>query len=162
MSKKELIKRYILFSWFIDLTMAQLNFLKPDMYIMKFIFLIVGCIILGIGVYMEMVADVVMLPGESFVKAVSLTFHKDFGKTKVVFDSSMTIIAGIIGFALFHKLEGVREGTIIAALLVGLIARFLKRKLGFVENLLVEKASETEEVQFCNWQEYNIKHIIKT
>jgi len=136
-----------LFSWFIDLTMEQLSFLNPDIYIVKFIFLIVGCIILGVGVYMEMAADVVMLPGESFVKAVSMTFHKDFGKTKVVFDSSMTIIAGIIGFILFHKLEGVREGTIIAALLVGLIARYLKRKLRFIEDFLVEKASEAEAVQ---------------
>lgn len=147
----------ILFSWFIDLTMEQLYFLNPDIYILKFIFLIIGCIILGVGVYMEMVADVVMLPGESFVKAVSITFHKDFGKTKVVFDSTMTMIAGIIGLILFHKFEGVREGTIIAALLVGLIARFLKRKLRFVENFLVEKASEIEEQT-----ELNMLYVIET
>jgi Predicted membrane protein len=133
------------FSWFIDLTMKMLSFMDPDKYYMKFLSLIVGCMILGIGVYMEMAADVVMLPGEAFVKAVSMTFHKDFGKTKVVFDSSMTIIAGVIGLILFHKLAGVREGTIVAALLVGMIARFLKRKLGFVENLLLESASVIKE-----------------
>ena len=124
------------FSWFIDLTMNMLSFMVPDTYMIKFIFLISGCLILGVGVYMEMAADVVMLPGESFVKAVSVTFHKDFGKTKVVFDTSMTIIASIIGFVLFHKLAGVGGGTIIAALLVGLIARFLKSKLEFVEDFL--------------------------
>jgi len=83
------------------------------------------------------------------VKAVSMTFHKDFGKTKVVFDSSMTIIAGVIGLVIFHKLSGVREGTVIAALLVGMIARFIKRKTGFVENFLIRNArvTEAEEVQ---------------
>ncbi|MDD3393079.1 MAG: cytidylate kinase family protein [Anaerotignum sp.] len=133
------------FSWFIDLTMKMLSFMEPDKYYLKFLSLIIGCIILGVGVYMEMVADVVMLPGEVFVKAVSVTFHKDFGKTKVIFDSSMTIIAGAIGFLIFHKLAGVREGTIIAALLVGMIARFLKRKLGFVENFLSENARDAEK-----------------
>lgn len=119
----------IVFSWFIDLTMELLAFMQPDTYWMKFISLIGGCIILGIGVYLEMVADVVMLPGESFVKAVAVTFKTDFGKTKVVFDTSMTVIAAVIGVIMFNELKGVREGTIIAALLVGMIARSLDKMI---------------------------------
>lgn len=126
----------IIFSYFIDFTMNLLSFMKPDTYLLKFASLLIGCAILGIGVFMEIVADVVMLPGESFVKAVSVTFHTDFGKTKMAFDSSMTLIAGIIGLILYHKLAGVREGTVIAAILVGMIARTLKRKIGFIEKYL--------------------------
>lgn len=138
----------IAFSGFIDLTMKLLALMEPSQYYMKFICLIIGCVILGTGVYMEMAADVVMLPGEAFVKAVSSTLHQDFGKTKVVFDSSMTIIAGGIGLMLFHRLAGVREGTIIAALLVGMIARFLKRKLGFIENFLFENAEAVKGKEY--------------
>lgn len=126
----------ILFSYFIDLSMNLLSFLSPDNYLWKLFSLLIGCAILGVGVFTEMVADVVMLPGEAFVKAVSLTFHTDFGKTKVAFDSSMTVLAGVLGFILFHRLAGVREGTVIAAILVGFIARFLKKKIGFVEKYL--------------------------
>lgn len=126
----------LLFSYFIDLTMRLLDHMNPQSYPMQMISLLFGCAILGAGVYMEVIANVVMLPGESFVNAVSKTFHTDFGKTKVVFDSSMTIIAAVIGLVLYHKLAGVREGTIIAALLVGMIARFLKRKIGFLEKRL--------------------------
>lgn len=151
--RKNFSRQYLLqipvslaFSWFIDLTMKVLSFMEPDKYYMKVLSLIVGCIILGVGVYMEMTADVVMLPGEAFVKAVSVTFHKDFGKTKVIFDSSITIIAGVIGLLIFHKLAGVREGTIVAALFVGMIARFLKRKLRFVENLLSGNVIEDKKV----------------
>lgn len=150
--RKNFPKHYLLqipvsfvFSWCIDLTMNLLYFMVLDTYLMKFFSLLAGCLILGVGVYMEMVADVVMLPGESFVKAVCVIFHKDFGKTKVVFDTSLTIIAGVIGFVLFHKLAGVREGTIIAAFLVGLIVRFLKRKLVFVEEFLLKDSRVIEE-----------------
>ena len=40
---------------------------------MKIVYLLIGCMILGAGVYMEVLADVVMLPGESFVRAIVLT-----------------------------------------------------------------------------------------
>lgn len=136
-----------LFSWFIDLTMDILSFMVLDTYITKLISLLIGCAILGLGVYVEVVADVVMLPGESFVKAVSDTFHKEFGKTKIVFDLTMSIVACGIGFVLFHKLAGVREGTLIAALLVGMTARFLKRKLVAVENLLLGNTGEETGIQ---------------
>jgi uncharacterized membrane protein YczE len=141
----------LVFSWFIDLTMKLLSFMEPDQYYMKFLSLIFGCIILGTGVYMEMAADVVMLPGEAFVKAVSVTFHKDFGKIKIIFDSSMTFIAAGTGLLIFHRFAGVREGTIIAAVLVGMIARYLKRKLGFVDKFLLENAViEEEEMKMQN------------
>jgi Predicted membrane protein len=126
-----------LFSYFIDFTMDLLSFLKPDTYLLQLLSLLIGCIILGFGVFMEVVADVVMLPGESFVKAVCTTFHKEFGKTKIIFDSSMTLIAALTGIVLYHKLTGVREGTIIAAILVGMIARFLNKKIGFIQKYLL-------------------------
>lgn len=135
----------ILFSMFIDMTMALLSFMNPSNYIFKFIYLILGCAILGFGVFIEVIADVVMLPGEAFVNTVSKTFHTDFGKTKVMFDSSMALISAVIGIVLYHKLAGVREGTIIAAVLVGMIARFLKRKLEFLEDKwIIDKRSSAE------------------
>jgi hypothetical protein len=70
-----------------------------------------------------------MLPGESFVRAVVFTWKTEFGTTKIIFDVSMAVIACILSFVLSHSLEGVREGTIIAALLVGYIARVLGRVL---------------------------------
>jgi len=136
----------IAFSWFIDFTMELLFFMNPDTYLMQFGSLMVGCVVLGVGVYMEMLADIVMLPGESFVKAVSVTFDKDFGKTKVAFDLSMTLIAGILGLVILHKFAGVREGTFIAAMLVGMIARAIKRKFVFLDALLVDQPKNVEKI----------------
>ena len=109
----------------------MLGAMNPELYPVKLISLLIGCVILGFGVYMEVLADVVMLPGESFVRAIVLTWKTNFGNTKVAFDASMTIIAGVLSLFFFHKLQGVREGTIIAALLVGFIARLFGRLLAF-------------------------------
>lgn len=126
-----------LFSFFIDLTMSLLGFMQPETYAMKIVSLIVGCLILGFGVFMEMIANVAMLPGEATVRAVSDVFSTDFGKTKIAFDSSMTVIAAILSFIMFKHLDGVREGTIVAAILVGFIARLFKKYIGGIEKILI-------------------------
>ena len=126
-----------LFSFFIDLTMSLLGFMQPETYAMKVVSLIVGCLILGFGVFMEMVANVAMLPGEATVRAVSDVFSTDFGKTKIAFDSSMTVIAAILSFIMFRHLDGVREGTIVAAILVGFITRLFKKYIGGIEKILI-------------------------
>ena len=126
-----------LFSFFIDLTMSLLGFMQPETYVLKVISLVIGCLILGFGVFMEMVANVAMLPGEATVRAVSDVFSTDFGKTKIAFDSSMTVIAAILSFIMFKHLDGVREGTIVAAILVGFIARLFKKYIGGIEKILI-------------------------
>ena len=126
-----------LFSFFIDLTMSLLGFIQPETYAMKVVSLVIGCLILGFGVFMEMVANVAMLPGEATVRAVSDVFSTDFGKTKIASDSSMTVIAAIMSFIMFKHLDGVREGTIVAAILVGFVARLFKKYIGGIEKILI-------------------------
>ena len=114
-------------------TLATTN--NPGNYISSLAYLLVGCVILGFGVYTEVLANVAMLPGESFVRAVSSTWKTEFGSTKVAFDVSLTVIAGVLSFLFAHRLDGVREGTIIAALLVGFIARLFGRGFPFWKGL---------------------------
>ena len=123
----------ILFGYFIDWSMILLGFVNPHFYLTKMIYLLIGCLILGFGVYMEVLADVVMLPGESFVRAIVLTWKTNFGTTKIFFDVSMAVIAVVLSLGFAGHFNGVREGTVIAALLVGFIARVLGKKLAFVK-----------------------------
>lgn len=135
----------ILFGYFIDLTMVMLFFVNPQTYLSSVVYLLVGCVILGFGVYTEVLANVAMLPGESFVRAVSSTWKTEFGSTKVAFDVSLTVIAAVLSLIFSHRLDGVREGTIIAALLVGFIARLFGRRLSFLEPFLFHSDKGKEE-----------------
>ena len=129
----------VAFGWFIDLTMVWLSFIAPQAYPVKLVCLLAGCVVLAFGVYLEVLADVAMLPGESFVRAVVMTCKTEFGTTKVCFDVSITVIAVVVSFVLSGKLAGVREGTLIAALVVGFIARIFGRLLAFLPGLLFGK-----------------------
>ena len=83
----------MLFSYFIDLTMSLLVFVNPQTDPMKVVSLILGCAVWASGVFMEMAANVVMLPGECTVKAITSLLHSDFGKSKVAVDVTMSLTA---------------------------------------------------------------------
>ena len=134
----------IIFGYFIDLTMILFFWVNPEAYIMKIVYLLMGCLILGVGVYMEVLADVVMLPGESFVRAIVLTWKTNFGITKICFDVSMSVIAVVLSFVFAGRLAGVREGTVIAALLVGFIARLIGKKLVFLKDMIFPESVSAE------------------
>ncbi len=115
----------VAFGYFIDLTTAMLGDFRLTSYPAQFAFLLFGCVVLGVGVYLEVLPNVAMLPGESFVRAVCTTWKREFGASKIAFDVSMTVLAAVLSAVL----AGVREGTVVAALLVGFIARQLNKRL---------------------------------
>lgn len=122
----------IIFGYFIDICMLLLASVSTENYIIKLIYLLAGCIVLGTGVYMEVLADVIMLPGESFVRAIVFKSHTNFGTIKIIFDVSMAVMAGVLSFVFARHLMGVGAGTVIAALLVGYITRVLAKALKFL------------------------------
>lgn len=132
----------IIFGYFIDFCMMLLSFVNPQIYLWKLVYLFIGCIILGTGVYLEVLANVVMLPGEAFVRAVTVTWKTDFGITKIVFDVFMAVTAGVLAIVFFGKLQGVREGTVAEALLVGFTARTWGKLLSFLPQKIYRNSNE--------------------
>ena len=131
----------VAFGYFIDFSMDYLLYwLDPQNYVQSIIYLLIGCVVLGFGVYMEVCANVVMLPGEGTVKSITRTFNTNFGTTKVCMDVTMAVAALIIALVLSHQVQGVREGTIIAALLVGYISKFFNRLFKPIEKRILAGA----------------------
>lgn len=137
----------VAFGYFIDFTMLLLKSMNPQHYVLKLFTLLAGCIILGFGIYLEIIADVAMLPGESFVRAIVTTWNTEFGVTKIFFDVTMTVIAAAVSILCESSLHGVREGTVVAAILVGFIARLLRKWLKTWEEKLLNQNSAAEPAE---------------
>lgn len=124
----------VLFGVFIDLTMALLSFYVPTHYWMQVVSLVIGCAILALGICLEVVADVTMVSGEYFVQIASRRFKKEFGVMKIIFDVSLVVIAGVSSLLLAGRIDGIREGTVIAALLTGPFVRLISPSLQFLRS----------------------------
>jgi uncharacterized membrane protein YczE len=68
-------------------------------------------------------ANGIINPGEGLVKTLALKTGWEFGTIKVLFDSTLVLLSVSISFCAFASVRGVREGTIISAILVGCICR---------------------------------------
>ncbi len=119
----------IVFSLFIDVSMNILSFLNPETVVSKGIFLFIGCAILAFGITLEVLPKVIMVPGEGVVSAISKVCKKEFGTVKVIFDVTLMSSATILSFLFFRGMNGIGIGTIVSALLVGLIVKFYHRYL---------------------------------
>lgn len=115
----------LFFGSFIDVSMDALSWLQPEMYVLKIASLLLGCVILALGIALEVKANVAMAAGEYFVKAIARRLRTDFGYTKLGFDSSLVALSCIVSYAVMGTIQGVREGTVVAAIIVGPIVHFI-------------------------------------
>lgn len=144
-NKVELLLQVVMafiFGYGVDFWMFVIQRLDPQVYGAKFLCLLVGSAVLAFGAYLEVTADVVMLPGDGFVRACTTLIRKEFGTVRVISDISMAVIAALICFAGLHRLAGVREGTIIAALLVGNLVKLYVRVLNRFSKRLIPAVSD--------------------
>ena len=121
----------IVFSCFIDFVMFLLSGFTPEMYFMKIFTLTLGCFALAMGVALQIIGNVVMLAGEGLVYAFITRWHLTLGRTKTFFDSSLVIIAAGMSLLYFREIEGIREGTLISALVLARLLVFIFVNLVF-------------------------------
>lgn len=119
----------LLFSAFLDFNMFLFKGMVPGSYAGSFAILAVGCLVQAFGVVLEMKPNVVAMSGEGFVKYAARRFNKDFGRVKVMVDVGLVLLAVVTSLVMAHKIIGVREGTVVAALGVGLLVTQINTRL---------------------------------
>lgn len=125
----------LLFAIFIDLNMALAGSIEPTSYPMALALLGAGCISQAVGVVLELKPNVAIMSAEGFVKYAARRYNKDFGRLKVIFDVTLVSSALLLGLGCSGHIEGVREGTVIAALSTGFIVSSLSRHIFTHANL---------------------------
>ena len=119
-----------LFGWFTDLGMWIVSSIPADTYPIRLAMVFVGIVILGFGISLAVIANVIMNSGEAFVKAISDTTGREFGNVKIAFDVLCVIFAIVLSLIFFDlTIVGTREGTVISALLTGVVVKFFSKRL---------------------------------
>lgn len=99
------------------------------LFINKMFLLLFSCVVVAFGVLLEIQTEIVYLPADSVIVAISKVLKREFSIVKPFVDSSMVIIAAALSIIFLGYLAGVREGTIISAIIIGPIVKVLKRYL---------------------------------
>ena len=118
------------FGYLTDFGVWAVRGIHCDTYWQQWLVCLAGILLVAVGVSFEVKAGVIVLAGEGVVLAICKVFPKGkFGYMKVGFDVTLVIIACILSLSFTGQLQGVREGTVAAALLVGMLAKQLGKLL---------------------------------
>ncbi len=116
-----------IFGYFTDFGLWMIKDIPNENYIVRLLLVFAGIIFIGFGISLGIIADVVLNSGEGFVKALADVTKKDFGTVKIVFDVSWVLFSAVLSLLFFDgKLLGIREGTIISAVFVGVAVKIFK------------------------------------
>ena len=127
----------IIFGYLTDLAVWAVGAFSYSSYWQQWIYCILGILLVGVGVSFEVVAGAVTLAGEGVVLAVCQVTGQPFGRMKVSFDVTLVVLSVILSFIFLHGLYGVREGTVAAALCVGMVSKTLNPRLKKVAGKLL-------------------------
>ena len=117
------------FGYLTDFGVWAVRGISYHAYWQQWILCLIGILLVAVGVSLEVKAGVVVLAGEGVVLAICQVLPVKFGYMKVGFDVTLVAIACVLSLVFAHQLQGVREGTVAAAIMVGLIAKQLGKVL---------------------------------
>ncbi len=99
----------------------------PTTYPMRMVFLLCSIPMVAAGVMLYLSPNILPTPGEGMSLAISKKTGLSVASSKSIFDASLVVVSAATSLIWFHGLVGVREGTVISALLVGFVMRLLQR-----------------------------------
>ena len=117
----------IVFGYFIDLCMVITADMAVSSYFWQVLLCVLSCAVIAFGVFIMVEAKFSYLPGDGLAIAIAFALNQEFSKIKIGLDSAMVIGGIVSSFLLINGLEGVREGTVVAALLVGFMVKIYSR-----------------------------------
>lgn len=103
----------------VDLSNYLLGFIQPEAYLSQLVMLFIGCLIMGSGIFLQLKADTIYNPAEGIVAVITENTKYPFGTVKTLFDSALVVLSIILGLLVIGQVIGIREGTIISALVIG-------------------------------------------
>ena len=93
----------------------------------QLLYLTISCFVLAFGIWMQFRGKVAMLPGEAMNRAISEVTGKRYENIKIFFDIFYIAASAVVCLVFMGELKGVREGSIIAAVAVGLIIKLYNK-----------------------------------
>ena len=120
----------VIFGKFVTLTNYLLRSVILVSQMMRYLMLFVSIVLIAVGLKLYMWADIVPQAADGLVKVISDKYKIKFSTVKNGFDLTSVAVSLIVSLLFLKKIVGIREGTVIAALLVGRVAGIIEKWFG--------------------------------
>ncbi|MBQ7859471.1 MAG: hypothetical protein IJ347_05000 [Faecalibacterium sp.] len=115
-----------IFGYFVNFAKALVGDWAIPTYAGKLVMLAISIVLIAIGVLLYMDVQLVPMPMEGLSSTLAQKMNVPFPKMKTIVDCLVVIIGVVLCFVFLHRLDGIREGTIITAMVTGKVIAVLK------------------------------------
>lgn len=123
----------LVFGYFVDFWEIWTRRITLHGYVSHLLLLLLGCIFVAFGFSLVYTSRVALEANTAFLNALSLRTGKRYSTLKTLTDVIIVIAAAITALIFLHQIVGIREGTIISALLIGPVAGIFNKRLSGLE-----------------------------
>lgn len=118
-----------IFGRFVDVAKWIVGDFAIPTYLGQLLMLGISIVLVALGVCLYMDVQLVNMPMEGMTHAVNRVFFPDkaFHDIKVVMDCLTVAVGVVLSFVFLGKLDGIREGTVLCALLVGKLMKPMQK-----------------------------------
>lgn len=121
----------VLFGYMTTFSNHLMTFLPdPGNIYIRLGMVVISTVLVAIGLFFYVPADIIPLAGEGVMLAISKVSDKAFSTVKIAFDVTMVVISLITCLILIHSLGSVGIGTVIAAVMVGMVLKLITKLFG--------------------------------
>ena len=129
----------VVFGYYTTFSNYLFSFLPtPDNIVVRMMLMFGSTVLIAVGIFFYLPADIIPLAGEGAMKAVSDKTHIIFNKVKIGFDVTMVLISLVACLIVLKAFGSVGVGTVVAAVLVGAILGVINRKFGEQRDMLLK------------------------
>jgi uncharacterized membrane protein YczE len=118
------------FGFITDLMLYLTRYIDAPNYFIKWLYCIIGIILVAIGVWLEVQAKTIKLCQDALTDTLAAVLPFKFGITKVIMDITLLLIAAIlllIKGGWDNLFSVIREGTLASAIFVGIVIKYLDK-----------------------------------
>ena len=121
----------VLFGYMTTFSNHLMTFLPdPGNIYIRLGMVVISTVLVAIGLFFYVPADIIPLAGEGVMLAISKVADKAFSTVKIAFDITMVLISLITCLIMIHSLGSVGIGTVIAAVMVGMVLKLITKLFG--------------------------------
>jgi uncharacterized membrane protein YczE len=118
----------MLFGYFLSFCNRLLFFPSPEIYLLRLGMMVLSVVVISLGILLYLAPVLIPQPAEGLCLAIEKKSGWKYHHIKTGFDFSMVALAALICFLVTGRVYGIREGTLIAMIGVGMVLGvFLKR-----------------------------------
>ena len=119
-----------IFGWFVDGAKYVLGDFCLPTYFGQLAMLAASIVLIGFSLVLYIDVKLAPMPAEGLVGCLADKLGRPFSRMKTAFDCTSVLVAAVLSLIFLGGLVGIREGTVLTALLVGKMMGVLRKFAG--------------------------------